>query len=149
MGGEVITVTVNGLPAPQGSKKSVGNGRMIEVSKALGPWREAVRTETQNVLSAGAAPIPRGVAVDLLVTFWLPRPKAHHGARGLRPSAPRFHTTRVDLDKLVRAAGDGLTAGGVWQDDSQVVVIHAEKRYAGGDQPPGMVAVIRPLGPVS
>ena len=33
---------VVGDPAPQGSKKHVGNGRFIESSKKLAPWRAAV-----------------------------------------------------------------------------------------------------------
>ena len=34
---------VLGTPAPQGSKRHVGGGRMVESSKLVGPWREAVK----------------------------------------------------------------------------------------------------------
>src|ERR1700676_3259288 len=40
--GDRMKITVRGIPAPQGSKRHVGGGRMIEMSKAVGPWREAV-----------------------------------------------------------------------------------------------------------
>ena len=38
----MITFHVSGTPAPQGSKRHVGGGRMIESSKKVEPWREAV-----------------------------------------------------------------------------------------------------------
>ena len=107
---------------------------MVESSKAVGPWREAVRTETQRVMD-GRAPLDGALRVEMC--FYLPRPKSHMSARGgLRPSAPAHHITKLDLDKLCRAVGDAMTAGGICRDDSQVVVLHAEKLYA-DDYPPG------------
>ena len=52
-----ITFEVYGQPAPQGSKRHVGGGRMIESSKAVAPWREAVKwaaieAMTQRVTTA-------------------------------------------------------------------------------------------------
>ena len=46
----VVTIKVSGEPAPQGSKRHVGGGRMIEASKKLPPWREAVRAEVQRTM---------------------------------------------------------------------------------------------------
>jgi Holliday junction resolvase RusA-like endonuclease len=41
-----------------------------------------------------------------------------------------MHTKRPDLDKLLRATFDAVTATGrVWADDSQVVKVTAEKLY--------------------
>ena len=111
----MIVVTVRGLPAPQGSKRHVGNGRMVESSKAVGPWREAVRAETQRVMDT-AEPLQGPLWVRL--RFTLPRPKGHMGARGLLPSAPVWPAVKPDLDKLARAALDGLVAGGAMSDVS-------------------------------
>jgi hypothetical protein len=48
----LLRVDVYGLPAPQGSKRHVGGGRMIEASKKVGPWREAVvRASTLDALT--------------------------------------------------------------------------------------------------
>ena len=48
--GSAISCTVNGLEAaPQGSKKYLGKGRMIEVSKRVKPWRELVRSEAIKI----------------------------------------------------------------------------------------------------
>jgi crossover junction endodeoxyribonuclease RusA len=134
----VITIEVRGLPAPQGSKRHVGHGIMVESSKAVAPWREAVRAETQRVTHA-AAPMktPLMGAVSVHVAFYLPRPGSHFGsgknASRLKPSAPHFPSGRPDLDKLLRSTLDGLTAGGVWADDAQVAVIGVTKGYG----PPG------------
>jgi Holliday junction resolvase RusA-like endonuclease len=142
----VITVTVHGLPAPQGSKRHVGNGRMVESSSAVGPWREAVRAQTQAVMGAQPTldgPAPLTGPVKVAVTLLLPRPKSHTGTRGLLPSAPRYPATRPDLDKLVRAVLDGLVMGGALRDDAQVVELTAAKRYASSWMTPGMSADIR------
>ncbi len=121
-----LAVRVNGIPAPQGSKRHVGNGRMVESSKAVGPWREAVRAETQR--QHQGAPLDGPLWVHL--AFMLPRPRGHFGVRGLRPSAPRYPDRKPDLDKLVRAVLDALVAGGGIRDDARVVRLHADKTYA-------------------
>ena len=129
-----MRIEVRGQPAPQGSKRPVrlGNGKigMAESSKAVGPWREAVRAETQRSMN-GSGPLAGPVRVSL--AFFTPRPKGHFRtgrfAAILRDGAPGRPAGRPDLDKLARAVLDGLTAGGAWKDDSQVVVLVAEKLY--------------------
>ena len=110
-----------GIPAPQGSKRHVGGGRMVEQSRAVGPWREAVRAETQRVMR-GHMPIAGPVYVQII--FGLPRPKS-------LPKSQCHPVKRPDIDKLARAVLDGMVSGGAFPDDSQVVHLHAEKRYAG------------------
>ena len=125
----MITIEVRGLPAPQGSKRHVGHGIMVESSKAVGPWREAVRAETYKAVSDGGFQGP--VHVD--ITLYLTRPRGHYGtgrnAERLRDSAPTWPSGRPDVDKLARAVLDGLTAGGAWRDDAQVAVLIARKIY--------------------
>lgn len=120
------TVFVPGAPAPQGSKRHVGRGILIESSKAVGPWRERVALAAH---SHARGLLGGPVSVDL--TFVLPRPK----------SAPKRTTPpavkRPDLDKLARAILDALT--GVWfADDSAVVSLFASKRLAEIEEPPGV-----------
>ena len=111
---------MRGIPAPQGSKRHVGGGRMVEQSRAVGPWREAVRAETQRAV-AGIGPLDG--ALEVRLGFSLPRPKS-------LPKKVQYPARRPDLDKLARAVLDGLTDGGAWYDDAQVVRLHAVKRYA-------------------
>ena len=120
-----MRIVVRGIPAAQGSKRHVGGGRMVEMSRAVGPWREAVRAETQRAMN-GDGPMQGPLRVNLL--FTLPRPK----------SASRkvaYPAKRPDLDKLARAVLDGLTAGGAWADDGQVVTLVAHKRFPVGPAP--------------
>jgi crossover junction endodeoxyribonuclease RusA len=143
-----LEIRVNGIPAPQGSKRHVGGGRMVEMSKAVGPWREAVRSETQRAIESwrpgkGLPINGTTCAVGVHVIFTLIRPKSHHRPDGsLRPGVPERPRTRPDVDKLTRAVLDGLTAGGAFEDDAQVVSLVAEKYYADGD-PVGARIIVR------
>jgi crossover junction endodeoxyribonuclease RusA len=122
-----ITLHVYGTPAPQGSKRHVGGGRMIEASKKVKPWREAIVEQAHR---DGVQGTQLDGPLVLRVSFYLQRPKGHSGVRGLLPSAPRWPFRVPDLDKLVRSTGDGLTQAGVIADDARIVVIHAQKVYA-------------------
>lgn len=111
-----------GIPAPQGSKRHVGGGRMIESSKKVAPWREDVRNSAELAAAEQGWEAPEGpVAVD--VTFWLPRPKSHPKTRRTWP------TTKPDVDKLLRSTCDALTSAGVIADDARIVDLDAHKRY--------------------
>ena len=46
----VITIRVYGTPAPQGSKRHVGRGVMVESSKKVKPWREAVKQAALDLI---------------------------------------------------------------------------------------------------
>ena len=134
-----LMVRVHGIPAPQGSKKYVGNGRMIESSKKVGPWREAVKAAI--LTATGRAPTALDGPVRVDITFILPRPKGHYGtgrnAGRVRDSAPSDPVGKPDLDKLLRSTLDALTDVGAIRDDSQVVRIEAAKVYAWPEEPPG------------
>lgn len=130
-----LSVFVAGVPAPQGSKRHVGGGRMVESSKAVGPWRERIAAELATLELE-----PTRNALVLELTFTFARPKSHfRSGGGLKDSAPRVPVTRPDLDKLVRAALDAMT-GVLFVDDSQVTGIEAAKYYANR---PGLLIVWR------
>lgn len=131
----VIAFFVAGLPAAQGSKRHVGGGRLIEMSKAVGPWREAVRAETQRVMITeftAAGPL------EVRLSFFLPRPAS-------LPKKIQWPAKRPDLDKLARAVLDGLTEGGAWKDDGQVISLTATKEYAGPEDKPGCKIEVKEL----
>ena len=134
-----IRIRVNGKPAPQGSKKNVGGGRMVESSKALKPWRDDIRAETQRVIEAGATPFAMKVPITCIADFYISRPLSHYSARGgLKASAPTRPAGVPDTDKLARAILDGMAAGGAFHNDSQVVDLFASKWYADADHLPGV-----------
>jgi len=120
-----VIFAIYGLtPAPQGSKRHVGGGRMVESSPKLKPWREAVRSEA---LATGLAISAEPIYLHLLFRFR--RPKGHYTTKGeLKPSARIEHITRPDLDKLCRSTLDALT-GTLFHDDAQVAFLVASKEY--------------------
>lgn len=124
-----IQFHVPGLPKPQGSKRHVGKGRLVESSKDLKAWRRKVSVAARDAF-VGVGPYAGPVFVDLL--FRLSRPKSHYRtgrfAHQLRDDAPDWVTTRPDVDKLVRGCLDALS-GYAYVDDAMVVSLYTSKRY--------------------
>ena len=118
---------VVGTPAPQGSKRHVGNGIMRESSKALAPWRATVAQAAR--MAVGANP-PLDGAVALFVTFRFPMPKSR--PKALRERGEAWKTTAPDIDKLVRAVSDALTEAGMIHDDARIVTVTAQKHEVVG-----------------
>jgi len=134
-----LKLRVHGLPAPQGSKRHVGGGRMIEASKKVGPWREAIVAEVKRL---GYEDLLIDEPTFLRVTFLMPRPASHRTATGeVRSSAPVWPHKTPDLDKLLRSTLDGLTQAGVLADDARVVVIAASKTYADKQAPGALIHI--------
>jgi len=110
-----------GNPAGQGSKRHVGNGVMVESSKALPSWRAAVIEYAQKAYDGP----PLDGALELTVTFWFPRPKAR--------KRDRFKLSMPDHDKLLRGVCDALKIAGAIVDDARIVRSVVEKRYVISD----------------
>lgn len=134
-----MLIEVYGTPAPQGSKKPIvvaGKARMVEDSKATVPWRQCVTHDALRAKrehesrAAGLAFMPFHEAVLVKVTFWMPRPKSYPKTLDVIP------VTKPDIDKLQRSTFDGLTAAGIWTDDSLVAVVDPRKRYVVGPHLP-------------
>ena len=126
--------TVWGTAAPQGSKRHVGKGVMIESSDRVRPWRQDVRfaaLENRPLDWDMARPI------HLELVFWFPRPASHYGTKNgikyLKANAPSEPTSARlgDVDKLSRAVLDALT-GVAYLDDRQVIELEARKSYLMG-----------------
>lgn len=118
-----------GRPAPQGSKTSLGKGRFKEQSPYLDAWRNDVRAAAEKV--RGEALIDGPIFTRMI--FYFPRPKSHYIAgnreRGLKPTAPLFHSSAPDRDKLERSTNDALT-GVIWVDDARVAGTYSFKMYS-------------------
>lgn len=123
-----LHISVLGRPSPQGSKKHVGGGRMIEASKYLPAWRKAVCTAAVKAVQDELWAKPAG-PVELAVTFYLERPTT------IKPDKRPMPIKPPDLDKLVRGVCDALSDAGVWEDDAQVVKLTAFKEYADTREP--------------
>ena len=140
---EVIRIAVSNIePAPQGSKRHVGGGRLIEASKRCKPWRQAVAISAQQQMKDQKAELLTR-ACSVSVVFRFKRPKAHFTTNGqLRAAAPEHCIVkRNDIDKCCRSTLDALTDV-VFADDSLVTALTAEKRYCIGTEPPGATITV-------
>ena len=146
----LLEFRVYGVPAPQGSKRHVGNGIMLEASKRAKPWRQDVKQDTRDQYKGEPLTGP----VSIAITFWLPRPKTHYRiidgelSNVVKANKPTHSTSSLDgdIDKLVRCTFDGLSAkcgGCVIADDSLVVTLSCEKRYVDTEPPGALISVLQ------
>ena len=130
----MIAFSVAGIPAPQGSKRHVGNGIMVEMSKELKPWRLAVQCAAHDAMQSSGMRFPLSGPLHLKIVFMFKRPKGHYGTGKnggrLKPSVPFFYAKTPDIDKLVRSTSDALTISGLWIDDGQVAELSVIKLYS-------------------
>jgi Holliday junction resolvase RusA-like endonuclease len=132
----MIQFAVHGIAQPAGSKRAfipkrrdgslvtrVNGSPMVSIVDA----NPKAKSWKQEVASAAAAVMLGRTLLQgplrLSVVFIMPRPLGHYGSgknEGIvKPRAPRWHTVKPDVTKLIRAVEDALT-GIVWRDDSQV-----------------------------
>lgn len=142
------TLTIHGHAKPQGSKRHIGNGIMVESSKGLKPWRDQLKLLAQ----AHRPPVPLDGPVAITLTFRFARPKAHYGtgrnAQTLRADAPVYCTTRRNGDgsKLQRAVEDALVDACWMTDDSLIARWIGEKRWCcRHTETPGVRITLAPL----
>ncbi len=120
-----FTFFAPGVPAPQGSKKHVGGGRLVEVSKKIKPWRSDIEKALRTQKPAGM--IPMDGPLFCAVEFWVPRPAGHPKTKITFPIGP------PDVDKLGRGALDPLTQNGIIHDDSRITDLYVCKRFVPND----------------
>ena len=110
----MIEFNVIGIPVPQGSMKVI-NGHVIHSQgSALAAWRSAIALTAK---SKGAKPVTEAIIIEII--FTMQKPKT------VKREEP---CVAPDLDKLIRAVLDALTAI-AYVDDGQVTEVHARKVY--------------------
>jgi len=119
----VLRFEVPGTPAPQGSKRHVGDGRMVESSKDLPAWRDSLTIAARQAAVKHRVLFDEPVCVE--VTFRCPMPRSRKKA--VRDAGIGPKSTAPDLDKLQRALGDALEAGGLLTNDAVIARWVAEK----------------------
>ena len=122
-----IVYSVTGTPVTQGSKAISRSGRMYETGKGWAAWRKAIKEATEQQVELTDT-VLGGVRVSL--TFRFPR-----------PAKPKYDYPLKDIDKLCRAVLDGMTAGGIIEDDKHVTYLTAYKQY---HEQPGVIIRIDP-----
>jgi crossover junction endodeoxyribonuclease RusA len=104
---------IGGRPAPQGSKKHVGNGRMVEMSKYNTAWRKTVAAAVKKWIerSPGFEVIDRPLIAAMYFTVPTPASTKYPDS----PAAP------PDLSKYIRSVEDALKDAGFYTDDGRIV----------------------------
>jgi crossover junction endodeoxyribonuclease RusA len=138
-----ISFRVIGEPAPQGSKRHVGRGVMVESSKRVKPWREDVAASARVAMHEHRCG-PFCGPVNLAAVFVLPRPKSLSRTKlALGPCR------KPDLSKLLRATEDALVTAGLLEDDARIVSLDGtRKRFAEPGEALGAEIVIVEAGAI-
>src|ERR1051326_3570288 len=120
---DCVEFFVAGTPAPQGSKRAfrTRTGAVIVDTNQpqLRPWRALIADATRQAMN-GRPPLDGPVWVKLRFYFPQPKVRAKHPTPAAKGNGP-------DVDKLCRAALDGLVDGGLMIDDRQVWTLDATK----------------------
>lgn len=141
-----VTFTVDGIPAPQGSKTAVRRGNhvvLLEGSTAgqrarHKAWRTDVALAAMNA-ALGHEPMMGPLEVELTFRFPMPASRPRH----IKARGRVWKVTTPDLDKLCRSTLDGLTDSQLIADDRYVAVLIATKVETSG--PTGATISVRPL----
>jgi Holliday junction resolvase RusA-like endonuclease len=140
----VARLTIHGLPQTAGSKRAgraggKANGKVVifdDNPRSKG-WKETCG-QVAMALMSGRKPFEQPLRLE--ATFYLPRAKWHYIKSGISPRAPRYHATKPDTTKLLRALEDGLT-GQLWKDDAQIAEQIVSKRFCAPGEERAVVTV--------
>lgn len=129
----MINEFIEGMPKPQPRVKAFNRGGKAGVytpdTPALRQWRYNLIAGLQRHKDKNI-----GGAFEVKLTFYMPRPKSHFRSGKykhlLNNSAPKYHTSKPDIDNLVKLVLDELGKMRYWKDDAAVVSLKATKEYA-------------------
>lgn len=115
-----ISFTAHGTPGPKGSRNVGKHGQSYDQSRVGKQWQSDVALQARSALIRYGVkgPLPKPYHVEVVFAFPWPRQATHQW-----PS-------KADIDKLVRATLDGLTQGGVIEDDRHVISLVSVKRFS-------------------
>ena len=116
-----LRINVLGKPAPKGSMKSYGRGRMVNALPTTKPWGDAIIVEAARARDlAGWEMLLGAMTVECVAIT--PRPKSVRREYPIKRSAG-------DIDKLARNLLDALVQAQIMKDDSQVIRLVIDKLY--------------------
>lgn len=121
-----IEFTIYAEPVAKARARAGAGGRFYTPKKTSD--YETIVAMQAKIAMEGRAPIDSACCLSL--AFHIPMPKSwSQKKRAQAISGEIKHTSKPDLDNLIKAVKDGLN-GIVWVDDSQVVRVVAEKKYS-------------------
>jgi Holliday junction resolvase RusA-like endonuclease len=145
---KTLTIRVQGTPKGEPRARSAvfrrSNGSMgsrVYKPETAMDWKLQVQTAVEKAVYSLQKPVFTG-PVKTVMRFHFPRPKKHFNKHGLRPDAPKHHTTTPDRDNCEKLVLDVLTNCDVWNDDGQSAQGWQEKLYADPGIPAGVTIII-------
>ncbi|MCK5671176.1 RusA family crossover junction endodeoxyribonuclease [Candidatus Bathyarchaeota archaeon] len=131
-----VSFTVTGNPVPKARARTVRKGGRTWsfTPKKVAAWEKVVKAEAAKHFDA-----PFNGPVALALAFYMKRPKSR--------KKDNYVMTTPDLDNLEKAFLDGLN-GVAYDDDKQVVVKNAVKKYVITGEPRVEVVVFALLNQV-
>lgn len=126
---EPIRLVIPGEPKAQKRHRSTSiNGFIRNYDPSQSSKKDFLCAVMNN---APEKPLEYPIHIDLF--FYFSRPKSHYGtgknASNLKPSAPRFHTTKPDIDNLYKFVTDALNKI-YYRDDSLISEVYMMKIYS-------------------
>lgn len=128
----MISITIPGQPTAKGRARStVRNGKTAHYTpEKTVRYENLVKVIAQEAMQ-GRKPSDKPISIEIHAYFQIP--KSWSKKKKIEANNGRLaHTSRPDLDNVIKSIKDGLN-GVAWIDDSQVFVIAAMKFYR--DQP--------------
>jgi Holliday junction resolvase RusA-like endonuclease len=120
-----IHISIPGKPIAKARPRFARRGKFVTT------YSPQATEEGLSILSAREQIKGRKLTGPLCMdaTFWIRRPKSHYNKSGLKKTAPEYPTGKPDLSNYVKYLEDILNECGIWDDDAQIVLIKAAKRY--------------------
>ena len=121
---ETVSVFATGIPKGQPRVKAFTRGKHAGVYDpgTANEWKASVAEAFKRYHGLS---INQAVSVEIVL--YMPRPKSHFGAKGLKPTAPQWHTSKPDVDNCAKAIQDAMTDFQFWKDDSIVCDLSVRK----------------------
>jgi Holliday junction resolvase RusA-like endonuclease len=132
----VAGFAVPGIPVAQPRPRLAKGGHAYTPNNGIQAWKEAIVMEAKPFIEEGVfATGPFRVQI----VFQLPRP-----AKLVKDRPIQFLPVMVkpDLDNLVKAALDAITASRLWKDDAEVFALECSKLYVPVGELTGMIITI-------
>ena len=126
-----------GQPRPRAFRR--GNRAAVYDPGTAEGWKSLIAVALRDCTPQ----IPHDGPVCVTARFLMPRPKRLMRKRD--PDTELLHTSKPDTDNLIKAVLDVCTQLSVWNDDSQVVDVFVQKRYAAKTGRPGMHLIIESM----
>lgn len=131
-----LTFYAPGVPAPKGSLRHVGHGRLVEQVKGSRPWRDAITIAAAAARDQAGWVLLVGVPVTVDARVLVTRPKT------VRRDHPITRSSG-DSDKHARNILDAITDAQLIGDDSQVIDLHITKAFADEPHQTGAIITVR------